>query len=106
MADIPTLAKKFAANPASLTDAEIAALAAGFDLAHPDAAQLIEIANGSPQKWHGLRGAIARADWERKNFEQLTQNPFASRAEIEATPKPSELGALPQAELAKMIFGA
>ena len=104
--DILSTARKFSANPSQCSDAEIAALAQDFHLAHPQALQLIAVGNSHPTKWQGLVSEIKRAHFERTHMDTLVQNPFATEDEIKATPAPSPLATMPQDEIGKLVFGA
>ena len=100
------IAQRFSQCPDLCTNEEIAALAAGFNLAHPDAMTLIQIANQHTTKWEGLVKEIRQKHFERVNFEALSKNPYASQDEIEAMPQPGELANLPQSEIAALVFKA
>ena len=103
--DILTTARKFSQSPSQCSDSEIAALATVDFLAHPLALQLIAVGNSHKTKMAGLQAEIRRAHFERVNWDSLVQNPFATEDEIKATPTPSDMAALPQSDLAAMVFG-
>jgi len=104
--EIITLAQKFASDPSACTDTEIQELAENFNLTCSPIEPALAVGNAYPHgKWDGLQRAIAKAHYERSNFEKLSANPFATPEELAAMPEPSELSGMSQAELGRRIFG-